>query len=112
MKHLFLLAMVFSLPLITSCERKASAVTAPAPVITKVTMQNMQYSPTSVVIEKGGTVEWTNKDLTPHTVTSPAFGDSGALMSDKSWSHQFNEVGEFPYGCTFHPTMKGTVIVK
>lgn len=112
MKNLFLLAAILSAPLVVSCKREASATIAPSPVITKVTILNMQYSPASVTIEKGGTIEWTNKDLTPHTVTSTSFGDSGALMSDKSWSHQFNEVGEFAYGCTFHPTMKGTVIVK
>ncbi len=105
--------MVLSLPWITGCKRNTTTATsAPSPVVTKVAMQNMQFSPTTVEIAKGGTIEWTNEDLIPHTATSPVFGDSGALTSGQSWSHTFNEVGEFPYGCTFHPTMKGTVTVK
>lgn len=88
------------------------ATSLPSPVVTKVAMRNMQFSPVTLEIAKGSAVEWTNEDLTPHTVTSPAFGDSGAMKSGQSWSHIFNEVGEFPYGCTFHPAMKASVIVK
>lgn len=50
----------------------------------------------------------------PHTVTSQNGGElnSGSIEADASWSHSFTHVGEFPYYCTFHEEMKGTVIVK
>lgn len=105
---------------LTGCERTAVAAPA-APVVpatsealqsTEVTMRDMQFSPATVKISIGGTVEWKNDDLIPHTVTSPVFGDSGALASGQTWRHTFKDAGEFPYVCTFHPTMKGTVIVK
>jgi plastocyanin len=59
-------------------------------------------------------VEWANNDLTPHTVTSQNGGefDSGSIEVDASWSHTFGQTGTFPYYCSFHPEMKGAVIVK
>lgn len=80
--------------------------------VVSVVMEKMVFSPAKVEIKKGEVVEWTNKDITPHTATSPAFGDSGALASGKSWKHKFTDAGTFPYTCTFHPTMKGVVVVK
>lgn len=82
-----------------------------APVVAHAAMKNMKFSPVTIEIKKGDTVEWTNDDITPHTATSAQF-DSGSLASDKSWKHTFTEAGSFPYGCTFHPEMKGVVIVK
>jgi plastocyanin len=90
---------------------QSTAAEANAPMVALVAMKNMKFSPPAIEIKKGGTVEWTNEDITPHTATSPQF-DSGSLASDKSWKHTFNEAGRFPYGCTFHPEMKGVVIVK
>ena len=75
-------------------------------------MLSMQFSTSTVEIAKGATVEWKNEDLIPHTATSPVFGDSGPLNPGDSWKHIFNQAGEFPYVCTFHPAMTGTVIVK
>jgi plastocyanin len=37
---------------------------------------------------------------------------SGSIEPDASWSHTFSQAGTFPYYCTFHTEMKGTVIVK
>jgi plastocyanin len=64
-----------------------------------------------VEIKKGDTVEWKNDDITPHTATSATF-DSGSIASDAAWQQTFREAGNFPYTCTFHPVMKGTIIVK
>lgn len=107
-----LLATVLCLPAGVSCKPDTGAAAPPPAVVTKAVMRNMQFSPAVIGIQKGGTIQWTNEDLTPHTVTSPTFGDSGALASGQAWSHTFNETGEFSYVCTFHPTMKGKVIVK
>ena len=84
---------------------------ANAPVVAHVAMKNMKFSPATIEIKKGDTVEWTNGDITPHTATSAMF-DSGSIASDQSWRHTFTEAGNFPYGCTFHPDMKADVVVK
>jgi plastocyanin len=84
---------------------------ANAPLVVHVAMKNMKFSPGTIEIKKGNTVEWKNDDITPHTATSAAF-DSGSIASDAGWRHTFMQAGSFPYYCTFHPEMKGTVVVK
>ena len=90
---------------------QATLADANAPLIVHVAMKNMKFSPATIEIKKGDTVEWKNDDITPHTATSATF-DSGSIASDAAWQHTFKEAGNFPYTCTFHPVMKGTIIVK
>ncbi len=96
----------------------ASASTAPgtvadanAPLVAHVSMKNMKFSPATIEIKKGETVEWKNEDITPHTATSPTF-DSKSIDPDQVWRHAFPDAGNFQYSCTFHPEMKATIIVK
>lgn len=84
---------------------------ANAPVVVHVAMKNMKFSPATIEIKKGDTVEWKNDDITPHTATSATF-DSASIAPDASWKHIFNDTGSFPYSCTFHPDMKAAVLVK
>lgn len=84
---------------------------AAAPVIVKISMRNMQFSPKTLRVRKGTVVEWKNDDIVPHTATSSLF-DSGTLVPGKAWRHTFTQAGQFPYSCTFHPAMTGSVIVK
>ena len=80
----------------------------------RVTVRLLKFSPESIQVATGQTVEWANSDLTPHTVTSQGSGDlsSGSIDAGASWRHTFTQPGSFPYFCTFHPEMKGTVVVK
>jgi plastocyanin len=82
-----------------------------AVAIVKVSMRNMQFSPKTLRVKKDTVVEWNNDDLVPHTATSSSF-DSGSLGRGQSWRHTFTAAGRFQYTCTFHPLMKGTIIVK
>jgi plastocyanin len=84
------------------------------------------YSPNPVEVTVGQTVLWTNDDTAFHTVTSGIIGaaDSGTIFDSglagptaliskgKTFEHTFDTAGEFPYFCTLHPAMVGTVIVK
>jgi plastocyanin len=99
--------------LMSGCDREtpATSQTNQATVV-KVAMHNMQFSPAAVDIKKGDVIEWTNDDITPHTATSPTFGDSGAIAPGKSWRHTFIQGGNLSYACTFHPTMKGVITVR
>jgi len=85
-----------------------------APAAARVTIQALKYSSEKIEIKKGDTVEWDNNDLTPHTVNSQNGGElnSGSVEPDATWSHTFMQAGEFQYFCTFHPEMKGTIVVK
>ncbi len=70
------------------------------------------YSPSSITITAGDTLTWTNDGTVPegHTVTGDGF-DSGTLSHGQTYSHTFTTAGSFPYVCTLHPFMKGSVTV-
>ena len=84
------------------------------PVTHTVTVDATGFSPASLTITAGDSVLWVNKDLIPHTATSKKAGvfDSGAIAAGRSWKQTMKTRGELPYVCEFHPTMKGTLIVK
>lgn len=81
------------------------------------------YSPNPVEVNEGDTVIWTNDDTTPHTATSGTaptpdgtFGGNAEtggviLVKGKTQSFTFTEEGTYPYFCTLHPNMVGTVTV-
>jgi len=80
------------------------------------------FAPNPININVGDTVTWTNKDTTPHTVTSGSNGtpdgkfnsspDFNPLMApQQKFSHTFAEAGEYPYYCGLHINMVGTVVV-
>jgi plastocyanin len=89
----------------------SSSAKARAPGIVKVVIHNMKFNPPTVEVKRGNAVEWQNDDLTPHTATSASF-DSASIEPDKSWSYTFTEPDNVSYACTFHPEMKGTIIVR
>ena len=85
-----------------------------APAAAQVTIKALKYSPETIEIKTGETVEWQNNDLTPHTVTSQNGSElnSGSIEVGASWSHTFAQPGTFPYFCTYHDEMKAFVVVK
>jgi len=87
---------------------------APATTRARVTVRMLKFSPEKLEVKVGDDVEWANADLTPHTATSQTGGalNSGAINAGASWHHTFTQAGSFPYFCTFHPEMKGVVVVK
>jgi plastocyanin len=78
-----------------------------------VTIEGMKFQPQVLTVAVGDTVIWVNKDLVAHTATA-ADGtfDSKLIAPDKSWKLTVRQPGEFPYVCTYHPTMKGTLKVE
>src|ERR1700737_4804371 len=63
-----------------------------------VAIQNFAFSPAVVHLLPGGTVTWTNKDATPHTVTDLGSKfDSGAVGTDKIFKFTFTTAGTYTY---------------
>lgn len=78
-----------------------------------VVIEAMQFSPPVLEVKRGDRVTWQNKDAFPHTVTSDQRDyNSGEIPSGGSWTFIAKTKGSFPYSCTYHPTMKGMLIVK
>lgn len=79
------------------------------------------YIPSTVTIDEGGEVTWSNDDTAAHTVTSGTAADgpdgnfdSSLFMAGTTFSFKFDdfEAGEYPYFCMVHPWMTGTVVVE
>lgn len=84
----------------------------PGPVFVTA-MQALQFTATTIEITAGTTVEWKNDDPVIHTVTADDRGfDSGELETGRLWRYLFVRPGSYPFHCTTHPFMHGTVVVQ
>ena len=113
-KILFASALLIVGGAINGCKKKSSDTPTPAtPAANEVLIQNTAFSPASITVSVNTTIKWTNKDGVTHTVTSnTGLFDSRNISSGGTYSHQFSTVGTFPYHCTIHSSMAGTVIVQ
>jgi plastocyanin len=82
-------------------------------------IQGRCYDPPSLIIFVGGEVIWKNDDASAHTVTSgialtgpDGNFDSSLIKAGETFSHRFEESGEFRYFCMIHPWAEGSVTVK
>jgi plastocyanin len=98
------------------------AVTAPAPaaiINARIVagpggfLPNVGYLTPVAVMGKGGSAAFTNLDVALHNVVSPrfstpliGFGQSKQVKGVKSLPK-----GNYPFKCTLHPWMKGTLVV-
>ncbi len=78
-----------------------------------IAIEQMRFDPPVLTVHRGDRVVWVNRDLFPHTAsaTSKAF-DSREIAPNASWTYVARETGSYPYLCTLHATMHGTVIVQ
>jgi len=84
-----------------------------APMTATVTMPGNTFSPSSVTIASGGTVTWTFGAV-DHNVTFSATGSPANIPTTRNVSvpRTFPNAGSFPYDCTIHSGMVGTVVVN
>uniref|UniRef100_UPI00117B0F4E cupredoxin domain-containing protein n=1 Tax=Kineosporia sp. R_H_3 TaxID=1961848 RepID=UPI00117B0F4E len=77
----------------------------------KVTLKDSVFSPTSVSAHVGDTIVWTNAGQMPHTVTAADKSFDQQLMPGATFRLVLRKEGTIPYVCTYHPGMKGTLVV-
>ena len=78
----------------------------------RIEMLDFEFDPQDVTVAVGGKVTWINAGQAPHNAT--ADDDSFAtedLDAGKIASETFDEAGSYPYICTIHPQMTGTIEV-
>lgn len=81
-----------------------------------VTIQDFSFSPATLTIKVGTTVQWTNNGPSQHTTTSDAAtwnsgplnapmggGSYGGGSAGGSYSFTFNATGTYGYHCSLHP---------
>jgi plastocyanin len=71
------------------------------------------FEPATVTIQPGTAVIWTNEGPTIHNTVSKERGiwELPIMAKGDEYRFTFETAGEFPYWCTLHPTMLGTVTV-
>jgi plastocyanin len=84
-----------------------------AAVASAVKIDNFSFGPGTLTVVAGTTVTWTNRDDIPHTVVSTkGVFKSKVLDTDETFSFTFGAAGSYPYFCSIHPKMTGTIEVK
>jgi plastocyanin len=106
------------------CASPQAAPASPAPAASPsapgggdaITIKNFAFSPATLAVNTGTTVTWTNKDSAPHIVVSdtgaPQAFSSESLSDGASFIFTFTQAGTYPYHCSIHPSMKGTIMVQ
>jgi plastocyanin len=79
-----------------------------------ISMANLEFSPTTLTVSPGQTVTVVNDDSVNHDlVENNGDFDTGLITpgNSKTLTAPANP-GQYPYTCTLHPFMKGTLVVR
>jgi plastocyanin len=87
---------------------------AAAPSTPTVSIVNFDYGPTSLTVDVGTTVTWTNTSNRPHTVTDRGGTfDSQPILPGQLASVTLTAPGTYSYFCRINPSkMNGTIVVR
>jgi plastocyanin len=76
------------------------------------TASSNNFSPTTTTITHGQSVCWQNSSSVAHTVTADDGAFNTSLPVGQIFVHTYATAGSFPYHCTIHAGMTGTVTVN
>jgi plastocyanin len=82
-----------------------------------ISAENFAFSPSTVTINVGDTVQWILAEGSHTTTSGTAPAQDGrwnqVITTDTPVQITFGEAGQFAYFCRFHPDfMQGTVVVQ
>lgn len=102
--------------LLTGCGPTGKAELVPSdddakPDVTVRAYDNV-YEPREVDIEPGQAVRWVFEGPADHDVVADDGSFVSELVRTGSYTHVFDEAGDFSYMCSVHPEMTGIVRVK
>src|SRR6266404_1723637 len=80
--------------------------------VANISIVNFAFTPSSVSISVNDSVKWTWAG-SPHSTTSDTgLWESGVLGTGATFTHTFASTGSFPFHCSVHPFMTGTIGVQ
>lgn len=98
-------AAIFAIPATHSSVR--------TPASHEITMTADGYRPTELSVARGDTIVWFNTDIVTHTATSRGgYWDTGRLKRGRRFRWVAATSGRYPYICSTHRGMRGTIIVR
>lgn len=106
-------ALLLSLGLLAGCGNSPTPTTTAASAALQVIMTNRTYVPQQIAIKVGDTITWVNQDAPQHDVVADN-GEFKSSLFDRggTFSFTFTKAGTYPYHCSIHPGMVGTVVVQ
>ncbi len=108
-----LLSTVMVAAVLLSAVSSDSSAKTPQPAAAEVKVDNFSFGPATLTVAVGTTVTWTNRDDIPHTIVSTEkVFKSKVLDTDEKFSFTFDKAGTYPYFCSIHPKMTGSVVVR
>ncbi|MDH6577855.1 cupredoxin domain-containing protein [Kitasatospora sp. MAP5-34] len=92
----------------------SSAAASSTSAAAQISIKNFLFSPVTLTVQPGATVTVVNNDSTAHTLTaSDKSFDTGAIDAGKSATFTApTKPGSYPYSCSIHPFMHGTLTVS
>jgi plastocyanin len=113
----------FLVVLVTGCGSSNSTPTTPTPTTPAAVTVNIptgartlgtaSFVPSPVTVSVGSTVTWSNTDSIAHDVIADGgTWDSGRVAAGATFAFTFQTKGTFPYHCSLHPGMVGTLTVQ
>jgi plastocyanin len=78
-----------------------------------VEIRDFTFVPADATVPAGSAVRWTNADGLAHTVVA----DDGTFASSnieegETYAFTFTDPGTYPYFCSIHESMRGTITVE
>ncbi|MEH1917819.1 cupredoxin domain-containing protein [Nostoc sp.] len=101
-----------SQPMVMKDQPKSQPQTSQQTADATVKIHNFKFEPANLAIAVGKTVQFINVDEEPHTATATdGTFNSKALDTNQTWNYTATKPGIYPYICSVHPFMKGTLTV-
>lgn len=80
--------------------------------VVKVSMKDFSFEPSAIVAKVGQVIAFTNTGFESHNASLDAGGCTTAtLETNKSDGLVFSAAGVFPFHCTVHAQMMGTITI-
>jgi plastocyanin len=80
--------------------------------ILQLVIENMAFSNVTASAQVGDVVEWSNRDIVPHTVTARDGSFDIVVLPGKTGSIALQKVGTVAFYCRYHPSMTGVIGIR
>lgn len=78
-----------------------------------VAMRDIEFKPRNLTIDPGDTVRWENQESEPHNAIGENRSFETPVINEGETSeHTFQRSGDYPYFCSIHQGMDGTITVR
>lgn len=108
-RYLTLLALLLAAALVAGCGGAEATDAGPAVRTSTVQVVDDDFTPPDAEVTAGDTVTWQWDGSSQHNVVGDGF--ESPVQDAGTFEHRFTEPGTYPYRCTLHGGMQGTVTV-